>query len=52
MLCLKLSSVYFQYVNEQAAYVKIDHDSVGVNLGHSDSLITLVVGWVSNTGFL
>ena len=26
-LCLKLSSVYFQDVNERAAYVKIDHDS-------------------------
>ena len=26
MLCLKHSSVYFQYVNEQAAHVKIDCD--------------------------
>ena len=37
------SSVYFQYVNEQAAYVKIDRVS---------SLISLVVGWFCTTGVL
>ena len=36
------SSVYFQYVNEQAAHVKI---------GLSKSLIALVVGWFSTLGF-
>ena len=30
MLCLKLSSVYFQSVNEQAAHVKIDGASWAV----------------------
>ena len=43
---------YFQYVNERAAHVKIDHVSIGVNLGHSKSLISLVVGWFSTTGVL
>ena len=27
MVCLKLSSLYFQYVNERDARVKIDRDS-------------------------
>ena len=43
-------SVYFQYVNKQAAHVKIDHASVIVNLGRSKSLISLVVGWLTTTG--
>ena len=50
MPCLKLFSVYFQYVNEQAAPEKIDRDSVVVDLGRSNSLISLVVGWFSTTG--
>ena len=41
------SSVYFWCVNERAASVKIDRDSVGVDLGlgRSKSLISLVVEW-------
>ena len=39
-------SVCFQYVNEQAAHVKIDCVS------RSKSLISLVVGWLSTTGVL
>ena len=49
MLCLKLSSVDFQYVNERAAHVKIDR---GVDLGCSNSLISPIVGWISNTAVL
>ena len=37
------SSVYFQYVNELAAYVKIDRIPVCVDLGHSKSPISLVI---------
>ena len=44
------SSVYFQSVNERAAHVKIDHVSVGVDLGRSKSLISLVVGWLLTSG--
>ena len=33
MLCLKHSSVYFQYVNERAARVKKDRDSCRCRLG-------------------
>ena len=44
------SSVCFQYVNEQAAHVKIDRVSRGVDLGRSKSLISLAVGWHSTTG--
>ena len=40
------SSVYFQYLNERAAHVKIDCASLGVDLGRSKSLISLVVGWI------
>ena len=36
------SSVYFQYVNERAAHLKIDPVSVDVDLGLSISLISLV----------
>ena len=46
------SSAYFQYVNKQAAHVKIDHVSRQVDLGHSKSLISLVDGWLSTTGVL
>ena len=46
--CLKLSSVYFQYVNERAAHEKID----SVDLVHSNSLISLAVGYFSTTGVL
>ena len=49
---LEASSVYFQYVNKQAAHVKIDHVSRGFNLGFSKSLISLVVRWLSTTGVL
>ena len=38
------SSVYFQYVNERVAHVKIDLFPLGVDLGRSKSLISLVVG--------
>ena len=37
-------SVYFQYVNERAAHVKIDVLPFVVNLGLSKSLISLGVG--------
>ena len=43
------SSVYFQCVNERAAHVKIDRVSHCVNLGHSKSLISLVIGCLSTT---
>ena len=46
------SPVYSQYVNERAAHVQIDHVSVGVYLGRSNSLISLVIGWLSTTGVL
>ena len=46
------SSAYFQYVNKQAAHVKIDRVSRQVDLGHSKSLISLVDGWLSTTGVL
>ena len=46
-------SVYFRYVNERAAHVKIGIVfPIGVNLGHSKSLISLVFGWLSTTGVL
>ena len=41
------SSVYFQYVNEDAAHVEIDRGS-----RRSKSLISLVVEWLSTTGVL
>ena len=44
------SSVYFQCENERAVYVKLDR--VGVDLGHSKSLISLVIGCLSTTGVL
>ena len=46
------SSVYFPCVNEQAAHIKIDVFSVGVDLGHNKSLISLVIGCLSTTGVL
>ena len=47
------SSVYVQYVNERAAHVKKNPVfPVGVDLGRSKFLITLVVGWLSTTGVL
>ena len=49
---LEASSVCFQYVNERAAHVRIDRVSVGVDLGRSKSLISLVVGWLSTAGVL
>ena len=48
MLCLKISTVYFQYVNERGAHVKIDR----VDLGDSNSLLSLVVGLFSTTRVL
>ena len=41
---LEASSVYYQYVNERAAHVKNKLFPVGVNLGHSKSPISLVIG--------
>ena len=38
---LEALSMYFQYVNERAAHVKID--LVSINLGRSKSLISLAV---------
>ena len=52
MLCLKLSSVDFQYVNERAARVKIDSEPRRCRPGRSNSLISPIVGWFSNTGVL
>ena len=52
MLCFKLSSVYFQHVNERAAHVKIDHDPRQCRPGPSNSLISPVVEWFSTTGVL
>ena len=46
------SSVYFQYVNERATLVKIDHVSHQCRLGCSKSLISLVVRWFLTTEFL
>ena len=48
---VEFSSVYFQYVNVRAAHVKIDLDSVGVDLGHSNTLIPPVVGRFRLLGF-
>ena len=45
-------SVYFQSVNEQAAHVKIDRVSRWCDLGHSKSLISLVIGCLLTTGVL
>ena len=39
------SSVYFQYVNERAAHVKIDRDSRRYRPERNNSLISPVVGW-------
>ena len=50
MLCLKLSSVYLQYVNERAAHLKIDRVSCRCHLGRSNPLISPVVGWFSIIG--
>ena len=41
--------VYFQYVNEQAAHVKIDSVSRSVDFKY---LISLVFGWLLTTGVL
>ena len=46
------SFVYFQSLNERAAHVKIDRIPVGVDLCHSKSLISLVIGCLWNTGVL
>ena len=45
-------SVYFQYLNERATHVKIDMFPVGVDLGRSKSVISLVVGWFLTTKVL
>ena len=37
------SPVYFQCINEQTAHVKQTVFPIGVDLGHSKSLISLVV---------
>ena len=42
--------MYFQYVNKRDAHVKIDRDSHRCRPGASNSLIPLVVGWLSTTG--
>ena len=46
------SSVYFQYVKKRTAHLKIGRVSCRVNLGHSQSLISLVAGWLSTTRVL
>ena len=46
------SPVCFQYVNERCAHVKINRVSVGVNLGRSKSVISVVAGWFSTTRVL
>ena len=47
------SSVYFQYVNEQAAHVKKGLClPVGLHLGGCKSQCSLVVGWFSTTWVL
>ena len=48
----EVSSVYFQYVNEHAAHVKIDRVSGRCRPGRSKSLIALFVVWFSTTGVL
>ena len=45
------SSVYFQYVNEPAAHVKIDQVPVGVDLGCSKFLYLLLSGGFRLLGF-
>ena len=49
---VEASSVYFQCVNESAAHLKIDRVRVGVDMGHSKSLISLVIGCPSTTWVL
>ena len=45
------SSVYFQCVNERAAQVKKKTVfPIGLDLGHSKFLISLVIGWFLTTG--
>ena len=44
------ASVYFQYVNEQAAYVKIDCDSCRCRPGPYQ--ISFFVGWLLTTAVL
>ena len=44
--------VFFQYVNERAAHVKIGHDPVDLGLGRSNFLISPIVGWFSTTAVL
>ena len=46
------SSVYFQYVNERAAHVKIDRVSRRCRPGRNKSVNSVFVGWVSTTGVL
>ena len=46
------SSVYFQYVNERAAHIKIDSFYPLVSTWAVVNLISLVVGWLSTTGVL
>ena len=45
-------SVYFHCVNESAAHVKIDRVSLGVDLGRSKSLTSLVIGCLSTIGVI
>ena len=49
---IEASSVYFQYVNEEAAHVKIDRVSRRCRPGHSKSLMSVVVGWILLLGFM
>ena len=46
------SSVYFQYVNEQAAHVKEDCFPSVSTWAAVNLLISLAVGWLSTTGVL
>ena len=49
---IEASSVYFQYVNEEAAHVKIDRVSSRCRLGHSKSVMSVVVGWILLLSFM
>ena len=46
------STVYFQYVYELVAHVKIDMFPFGVDLGRYKSLISLIVGQCLTIGVL
>ena len=45
-------SVLCQCINERAAHEKLTMFPIGVDLGHSKSLISLVIGCLSTAGVL